>query len=87
MRLSDLNLSYAKKYLNVDHELDDLRIQSHIESAKSYIALSHGYEETEDLEDNKLLVDLAMVIIQDLYDNGKITTSKAISFMTIDRRF
>lgn len=87
MKLNDLDLSYVKKYLNVDHDLDDLRLQSHIESAKNYIALSHGYEEIEELEANEMLVDLAMVMIQDLYDNGKITTSKAISFMTIDRRF
>lgn len=87
MKLSNLDLSYVKKYLNVDHNLDDLRLQSHIESAKNYIALSHGYGLENELEENDLLVDLAMTIIQDLYDNGKITTSKAISFMTIDRRF
>lgn len=87
MKLSNLDLNYVKKHLNVDHELDDLRLQSHIESVKAYIALSHGYDSTEELEENELLFDLAMVMIQDLYDNGKITTSKAISFMSIDRRF
>ena len=87
MKLNDLNLDYVKKYLNVDHELDDLRLQSHIESVKHYITLSHGYDEKEELESNEMLADIAMIMIQDLYDKGKITTSKAISFMTIDRRF
>ena len=87
MKLNDLNLDYVKKYLSIDHELDDLRLQSHIDSAKHYIALSHGYDETAELEENEMLADLAMIIIQDLYDNGKITTNKSISFMTIDRRF
>lgn len=87
MKLSNINLDFVKKHLNVDHDLDDVRLQSHIDSAKQYIALSHGYEDEADLDENEMLADLAMVIVQDLYDNGKITTSKSISFMTIDRRF
>ena len=42
MKLNDLNLDYVKKYLSVDHELDDLRIQAHINTAINYIKLSHG---------------------------------------------
>lgn len=87
MKLSQLDLSYVKDFLRVDHTFDDARLKAHIESAKKYIALSHGYENVEDSEENEMLVDLAMVMIQDLYDNGDITTEKAISFMTIDRRF
>ncbi|KAI3350144.1 phage gp6-like head-tail connector protein [Clostridium botulinum] len=87
MRLSDLNLSYVKKFLNVDHAMDDARLQAHIDSAISYIALSHGYDVESDMEANQLLTDLALVMIQDLYDNGKITSQGTISFMTVDRRF
>ena len=87
MKLNDLNLDYVKKYLSVDHELDDLRIQAHINTAINYIKLSHGYEQMQELEDNECLADIAMMIIQDLYDNGTITATKSISFMSIDRRF
>ena len=87
MKLNDLNLDYVKKYLNVEHNLDDGKIQSHIDAAIKYVELSHGYENDEDINSNDLLSELAMTIIQDLYDNGKITATTAVSFMTIDRRF
>lgn len=87
MKLSDLNLDYVKKYLNVEHNLDDKKIQSHIDAAMKYAKLSHGYENDEDSNSNDILSELVMTIIQDLYDNGKITATSAISFMTIDRRF
>ena len=87
MKLSDLNLDYVKKYLNVEHNLDDGKIQSHIDAAVKYVELSHGYENDEDINSNDILCELAMIMIQDLYDNGRITATTAVSFMTIDRRF
>ena len=87
MKLNDLNLDYVKKYLNVEHNLDDEKIQSHINAAIKYVELSHGYENNEDINSNDILSELAMTIIQDLYDNGRITATSAVSFMTIDRRF
>ena len=87
MKLSSLDLEYVKKHLNVDHNLDDLRLTLHIETAKNYIAVSHGYDSPEDLELNDYLTDLALLMIQDLYDNGTITQQQPISFLTIDRRF
>ena len=87
MKLSDLNLDYVKKYLNVEHNLDDEKIQSHIDAAIKYVELSHGYENNEDISSNDILCELAMTMIQDLYDNGRITATSAVSFMTIDRRF
>lgn len=87
MKLNNIDLSYVKKHLNVEHDLDDQRLESHIASAKNYIALAHGYDDEAALNENEMLADLVMVIVQDLYDNGKLTTSKTISFMTIDRRF
>ena len=87
MRLNDLNLEYVKKYLNVEHNLDDEKIQSHIDAAIKYVELSHGYENDEEINSNDILCELAMTIIQDLYDNGRITATSAVSFMTIDRRF
>lgn len=87
MKLSDLNLDYVKKYLNVEHNYDDEKIQSHIDAAVKYVELSHGYENNEDINSNDILCELAMTMIQDLYDNGRITATTAVSFMTIDRRF
>lgn len=87
MKLNDLNLDYVKKYLNVEHNLDDGKIQSHIDAAIKYVELSHGYENDDDINSNDMLSELAMTIIQDLYDNGRITATSAVSFMTIDRRF
>ncbi|WP_394887037.1 head-tail connector protein [Clostridium butyricum] len=87
MKLNDLNLEYVKKYLNVEHNLDDEKIQSHIDAAIKYAELSHGYENYEEINSNDVLCELAMTIIQDLYDNGRITATSAVSFMTIDRRF
>lgn len=87
MKLSDLNLNYVKKYLNVEHNLDDEKIQSHIDAAVKYVELSHGYENNEDINSNDILCELVMTMIQDLYDNGRITATSAVSFMTIDRRF
>ena len=87
MKLNDLNLEYVKKYLNVEHKLDDEKIQSHIDSAIKYAELSHGYENDEDINSNDILCELAMTIIQDLYDNGRITATSSVYFMTIDRIF
>lgn len=87
MKLSDLNLDYVKKYLNVEHNLDDEKIQSHIAAAIKYVELSHGYENKDDINSNDILCELALTMIQDLYDNGRITATTAVSFMTIDRRF
>ena len=87
MKLHDLNLDYVKKYLNVEHNLDDKKIQSHLDAAIKYVELSHGYENKHDINSNGILCELAMTIIQDLYDNGRITATSAVSFMTIDRRF
>ena len=86
MKLNDLNLDYVKKYLNVEHNLDDEKIQSHIDAAIKYVELSHGYE-NDDINSNDILCEMAMTIVQDLYDNGRITATSAVSFMTIDRRF
>ena len=87
MKLNDLNLDYVKKYLNVEHNLDDEKIQSHIDAAIKYVELSHGYDNKDDINSNDILCELAMTMIQDLYDNGRITATSAVSFMTIDRRF
>lgn len=87
MKLNGLNLDYVKRYLNVEHNLDDEKIQSHIDAAVKYIELSHGYENNEDINSNDILCELAMTMIQDLYDNGRITATTSVSFMTIDRRF
>lgn len=87
MKLNDLNLDYVKKYLNVEHNLDDGKIQSHIDAAIKYVELSHGYENDDDINSNDILCEMAMTIVQDLYDNGMITATSAVSFMTIDRRF
>lgn len=87
MLLKDINLDYVKNYLNVDHELDDVRLKSHISSAISYILKSHNYKSIDETDNNEALTDLAMIIIQDMYDNGTITTKDAISFLSIDRRF
>ena len=87
MTLNNLDLEYVKKYLNVDHDLDDARLKSHLDTAKNYIAVSHGYESPQDLELNDYLTDLALIIVQDLYDNGTITQQQPVSFLTIDRRF
>ena len=86
MLLADVNLQYVKGYLKIDHNEDDARIQSHIDTAKNYIAVSHGYDEIN-TSNNDYLSDLAMVLIQDLYDNGTITSMKSVSFLSIDRRF
>lgn len=87
MQLTDLTLDMVKDFLHVDHDLDDNKIAMHIETAKNYIAVSHGYERVDMLGDNEYLTDMAMLIIQDLYDNGTITNVEPISFFTIDRRF
>lgn len=39
MKLNDLNLEYVKKYLNVEHNFDDEKIQSHIDAAIKYAEL------------------------------------------------
>lgn len=87
MRINELDLPYVKNYLHVDHDLDDIRISTHIETAKNYIAVSHGYASLDDIAENEYLTDMAMIIIQDLYDNGTITSKEPISLMSIDRRF
>lgn len=87
MLLKDINLDYVKNYLRIDNDLDDMRLKSHISSAISYILTSHNYKNIDETNDNEALTDLAMIIIQDMYDNGTITTKDAISFLSIDRRF
>lgn len=87
MLLKDLDLNYVKQYLRVDHDLDDMRLKSHITSVIDYILISHGYKDISETNENEALTDLAMVMLQDMYDNGTITTKEAISFLTIDRRF
>ena len=87
MKLKDLGLDQVKEFLHVDHDLDDNRIKMHIETAKNYIAVSHGYDITMNIEENEYLTDMAMIIIQDLYDNGTITSMGPISLLSIDRRF
>ena len=73
--------------MNVEHNLDDERIQLHIAAAMKHAELSHGYENDEDINSNDILCELAMTIIQYLYDNGRITATSAVSSMTIDRGF
>lgn len=86
MKIDKLDLNFVKSFLRIDTDEDNDRLQSHIDTAKNYIAVSHGYTPEEILE-NDMVLDLAMVIIQDLYDNGTITQQQSISFLSIDRRF
>lgn len=87
MKVSEITLEYAKKYLNVDHDMDDIRLQAHIATAKNYVKLAHAYAKDSEIEENEILPDIIMMIVQDLYDNGKITVQNSIHFMSIDRRF
>lgn len=87
MKLKDLTIKTVKEFLNVDHDMDDNKLISHMETAKNYIAVSHGYESVDEIQEQEYLTDMAMIIIRDLYDNGTITSTKPISFFSIDRRF
>ncbi len=90
MTLSELDLIYVKQYLRVDHDLDDIRIQHHLDSAISFVLKVNGETTiTPKFErGNDFLVDAVLTIIQELYDKGKFPESTHFyQGMMIDRRF
>ncbi len=90
MKLSELTLDQVKQHLRVDHSLDDFRIQTHLDSVKSFILKANGQTElTEAFEQgNDFLVDAALAMIQELYDTGKFPESTYLyQGLMIDRRF
>ena len=93
MTLSELELGYVKQYLRVDHNKDDIRIQNHLDSEYvliSFILKSNGQTKiTKEFEQgNDFLVDAALAMVEELYDNGKLPESTYFyQGMMIDRRF
>lgn len=90
MKLSELTLGNVKDYLRIDHNLDDNRLNTHIKTVISFILQTNGIKEltTEFDDNNTFLADVALSMIQDLYDTGKFPESKYLyQAMTLDRRF
>lgn len=90
MKLSELTLDQVKEYLRVDHDLDDNRIKTHISTVVYFILQMNGQSKlTDEFEGrNEFLTDVALSMIQELYDTGKFPESRYLyQAMTIDRRF
>ena len=90
MKLSELTLDVVKGYLRVEHDLDDNRIRIHMSTVISYILKANGQENiTPEFEDsNTFLSDVALCMIQELYDTGEMPDSKYLyGAMTMDRSF
>lgn len=90
MKLSELTLANVKEYLRVDHNLDDKRINTHIDTVIHFILQMNGQEQLTDefVKRNPFLADVALSMIQELYDTGQFPESKYLyQAMTLDRRF
>ena len=86
MKVSEIDLSYVKSYLNADG--DDLRLQQHLESAKDLAMKANGYTDESELDQAEYLADVVLVYIEQLYDTGKVVDNKAFNnLLTMDRRF
>lgn len=86
MKVSEIDLSYVKSYLNADG--DDLRLQQHLESAKDMIMKANGFETKEEMDQDEFLVDVLLCWIEQLYDTGQVIDNKAFNnLLTMDRRF
>lgn len=90
MKLSEITLNKAKEFLRVAHDLDDDRISGHIDTAITFILKANGQDTltTEFDESNEFLSDVALAMIQKLYDTGEIPDAKYLyAMMTMDRSF
>lgn len=90
MKLSEVTLDVVKSYLRIDHDLDDLRLALHMDSALTYILKVNGIDQlTEEFDnENLFLVDVYMCYVQHLYDKGEVPESKYLNaILTMDRRF
>ena len=56
----DLPLEFVKQYLRVDHNFDDLEIQVHMKSAKSYVRTYIKQPDDEPLDDGLIMPILAL---------------------------
>lgn len=90
MKLSEVTLDVVKSYLRIDHDLDDLRLALHMDSALTYILKANGQDKlTEEFDnENLFLSDVYMCYVQHLYDKGEVPESKYLNaILTMDRRF
>ena len=90
MKLSEITLETVKDYLRIDHNLDDKRLEMHMNASLSYILKANGQDKlTQEFEEsNEFLTDIYFCYLQHLYDYGKVPDSKYInSLLTIDWRF
>lgn len=81
----NIPLSFAKHYLRVDHDLDDLEIQIHLNSAKSYVKTFIKQPDDEPMDDGLIAPILAVTAY--FYENKspqmKSTDKLDATFSTI----
>lgn len=90
MKLSEITLDNTKEFLRVTHNLDDSRIEGHIDTAISFILKANGQDAlTTDFDDsNTFLSDVAFAMIQKMYDTGEIPDARYLyAMLTMDRSF
>ena len=78
MKLSELDVSFAKEYLRQDGEEDDKLIGAILEGAKDYIVKYTG-QSLEQLEESEDLVIAVLVLCTEFYDNRTISVNDRLN--------
>ena len=78
MRLSEIDVPFAKEYLRQDGDEDDKLIGAILEGAKDYIVkyTGQGLEQLEQREDLTIAV---LVLVAEFYDNRTISVNDRIN--------
>lgn len=78
MKLSEVNLTFAKEYLRQDGSDDDKLIQMLVDASKNYVVNYTGLS-LEELEQHEDVCIAVLVLIAEFYDNRTISINDKLN--------
>ena len=80
---SNISVEFVKKYLRIEHDLDDMELHIYLESAKSFIE-SYTSMSIEELDNHKEVIMCILLLCSHFYENKAIVIKDR---MTEDKIF
>lgn len=72
---SNISVEFVKKYLRIEHDLDDIELHIYLESAKSYIQ-NYTSMTIEELDNHKEVIICVLMLCSHFYENKSLIVDK-----------
>ena len=73
---SNISVEFVKKYLRIEHDLDDMELYIYLETAKSFVE-SYTSMTIEELDNHKEVIMCILLLCAHFYENKNIDIYRA----------